>query len=69
MSIKQYLKKKYYMANNAQLPTDWLQDELHISLEELKQLVKKMLNRKSYPAWISFDMFCLICEKELEALR
>jgi len=67
MPIRKYLKKKYYMTSNSQIPTEWLIDELHISLQELKERVKEVLDRKSVPQWIRFDMFCLICERELEA--
>ncbi len=67
MSIGKYLKRKYGMGDDALIPTEWLQEELHLSLEEAKRITKRLLKRKTYPAWISFESFTLICSDQLES--
>ena len=66
MSISQYLKQKYGMDGDAKVPCSFLLEELHLETGEVKQLVKSILNRKTYPAWISFEAFALICSECLE---
>ncbi len=66
MSINQYLKQKYGMDGDDKVPCSFLLEELHLDTGEVKQLVKSVLNRKTYPAWISFEAFSLVCSAYLE---
>lgn len=65
MSVSNYLKQKYGMNDDAKLPTEWLGEELHLSLSEVKPLVRQALQRKSCPEWITFAAFVLICVEVL----
>ena len=67
MSINQYLKQKYGMDGDAKVPTSFLLEELHIQDGEVRQLVCTILNRKTFPSWITFEAFTLICTECLEA--
>ena len=50
MSINQYLKRKYGFSSKAKVPTSFLLEELQVTLDEVKQIVKVYLKRKSFPA-------------------
>ena len=66
MPISQYLKQKYGMDGDAKVPTSFLLEELHLEEVEIKQLVKSALNSKTFPTWITFEAFTLICSECLE---
>ncbi len=66
MTIPQYLKQKYKMFPNAQVPTEFIQEELHISIKEVRQMVREFLKRRSCPTNIKFEEFVNIVEVGLQ---
>jgi len=66
MSIPQYLHNKYGFADNAKVPTSFLEEELHLEPMETKALVKSVLKRRSYPSMITFAVFVLVYSQYLE---
>ena len=66
MPINQYLKQKYGMDGDAKVPCSFLLEELHLEEVEIKKLVKSVLNRKTFPSWISFEAFTLVCSEYLD---
>ena len=66
MPVQQYLKKKYGMHPGSTIPTEFLEEELHLNLNEVKQVVKQILERKTYPTMIAFSLFCMICSTYLD---
>ncbi len=61
MSIPQYLKSKYGFAGNAEVPVEFLCDELLIDERGLKQLLPKKQRE-----WMRFSVFCVIIEEVLQ---
>ena len=66
MSINNYLRRKYGLDPDAKVPSSFLEEELLIGAGEVKQLVKRILKRKIFVSWITFESFCLICSEQLE---
>ncbi len=66
MSTPQYLHNKYSFADDAQVPTSFLQEELHLEPIEIKALVKSVLHRQTFPLMISFEAFVSICSAYLD---
>lgn len=65
MPINQYLEQKYGFSEDAQVPTSFLEEELHLEPGEIRPLVKQMLNKRNYPAMITFSAFVGVCSEYL----
>ena len=59
--LEEYLRKKYGFFDNAAMPVEMIGDELHISTEEAKNLVRSALGRRSCPLMVSFGVFVQVC--------
>ncbi len=67
MSIPQYLKSKYGFADNANVPVEFLCEELLLSQREVLPILKAKLPRGQWGReMLSFVTFCAIVTEVLE---
>lgn len=61
MSTAEYLKRKYRFDADATVPIEFLAEETHLTLQELKPIIRRHMNKKHCPGNIRFDAFTKIC--------
>ncbi len=67
MSIPQYLKSKYGFADNANVPVEFLCEELLLSQREVLPILKAKLPRGQWQReMMQFIVFCSIVTEVLE---
>ena len=67
MSVSEYLKKKYGMADNTDVPISFIGEELHLEdVEECITVAKSYSDIKIKSGMLAFPLFCMIVEKALE---
>ncbi len=66
MSISQYLKSKYGFADRAEVPVEFLCEELLLDESEVLPILKAKLPRKRIPEMLSFIVFCTVIDEVLQ---
>ncbi len=67
MSIPQYLKSKYGFADNANVPVEFLCEELLLSQREVLPILKAKLPKREWGReMLSFIVFCTVVDEVLQ---
>ncbi len=66
MPISKYLFKKYGFHDDAQVPVEFLCEELLMSQREVVPILKEKLRRGQWQReWMRFSVFCLVIDEVL----
>lgn len=69
MSITKYLKSKYGFANNAEVPAQFLCEELLLEEKEVLTLLKRLLPRGHWQReMMQFSVFCIVVDEVLHQI-
>ncbi len=67
MSTTIYLQNKYGFADRAEVPVEFLCEELLMSQREVIPILKAKLPRGQWGReWLSFSVFCLLVDEVLQ---